>query len=119
MIRRASEGVTFSKVMFGGPGAIEARQILNTPEEFLGHGRLFNHIVLHPGVTLGRHRHTNDFEVYYILRGCGTYCDNGVDVEVGPGDVTICPEGEEHALTNTGSEDLEMIALVLFDKKNA
>ena len=46
------------------------------------------------------------------------YNDNGTEVEVGPGDVTICPEGEEHALANTGSEDMEIIALILFDKKN-
>ncbi len=117
MIRKARDCVTFSRVMFGGPGAAEVRQILN-PDEFKDKGRLFNHVVLHPGVSIARHRHSNDFETYCILKGRGVYCDNGVDVEVGPGDVMVCPEGEEHALTNTGSEDLEMIALILFDRKD-
>ena len=117
MIRKSQDCTTFTKVMFGGPGAIEARQVLNEGE-FCDKGRLFNHIVLKPGVTIAKHRHVNDFETYYILKGYGVYNDNGTEVEVGPGDVTICPEGEEHALANTGSEDMEIIALILFDKKN-
>ncbi len=116
MIRKAQDCTTFTKQMFGGPGAIEAKQILNEGE-FCDKGRLFNHIVLKPGVTIGKHRHVNDFEIYYILRGCGVYDDNGTDVAVAPGDVTICLEGEQHALSNTGTEDMEIIALVLFDKK--
>ena len=91
MIRKSQDCTTFTKVMFGGPGAIEARQILNEGE-FCDKGRLFNHIVLKPGVTIAKHRHVNDFETYYILKGYGVYNDNGTEVEVGPGDVTICPE---------------------------
>lgn len=116
MIRKAADNTTFTKVMFGGPGAIKATQILNA-DEFCGKGRLFNHIILEPGVAIGMHRHKDDFETYYILKGNATYSDNGTDVEVGPGDVMVCPEGEEHALTNTGTTDVELIALILFDKK--
>ena len=103
MIRKSQDCTTFTKVMFGGPGAIEARQILNEGE-FCDKGRLFNHIVLKPGVTIAKHRHVNDFETYYILKGYGVYNDNGTEGEVGPGDVTICPEGEEpdqYAMTLT------------------
>lgn len=117
MIRKAQDCITFSRMLFGGPGEIEARQILNEGE-FCDKGRLFNHIVLRPGVSIGRHRHVNDFEVYYFLKGCGMYDDNGTEVAVGPGDVTVCPEGEQHAVSNTGTEDLEFIALVLFDRKD-
>lgn len=117
MIRKAQDRVQFTKEMFGGPGSIEAAQILN-PGEFCDKGRLFNHIVLKPGVTIGRHRHVNDFETYYILCGTGVYNDNGTEVQVGPGDVAVCPEGEEHALTNTGTENMEITALILFDKKD-
>ncbi|MDO5537025.1 MAG: cupin domain-containing protein [Desulfovibrionaceae bacterium] len=117
MIRRAKDNTSLSAVICGGPGAIEAVQILN-PDEFCGKGRLFNHITLKPGVAVGKHRHKNDFETYYILSGSGVYDDNGTLVEVGPGDVMICAEGEEHSLTNNGTEDLVIIALVLFDKKD-
>ena len=117
MIRRSSECTTIVKQMFGGPGEMEARQILNEGE-FADKGRLFNHVTLKPGAAIGKHRHNNEFEVYYILSGHGTYDDNGTPVEVGPGDVTCCPRGEQHAILNTGSENLELIALILFDRQS-
>lgn len=117
MIRKDKDCVRYSKQMFAGPGEVEAKQILNEGE-FRDKGRLFNHIVLKPGTAVGEHRHTNDFEVYYVLSGTGLYNDNGTEVEVGPGDVTVCPEGERHALLNTGTTDMEIIALILFDRKD-
>jgi len=52
--------------------------------------------------------------VYYILKGEGVYDDNGTEVIVQPGDTTLCLSGESHALINRSSEDLELIALILF-----
>ena len=108
MIRRASERVHTSKKMFGAPGELEAFQILN-PGEFNDKGRLFNHCVLRPGEGLGMHRHSGDFEIYYIIKGQGLYNDNA-------GDTTFCMDGEEHSLLNNGTENLEFIALILFSK---
>ena len=42
------------------------------------------------------------------------YDDNGTQVEVGPGDVMLCRDGESHSLLNTGSENIELLAVVLF-----
>lgn len=103
--------------MFGGPGTMDAVQIMNV-DEFCGKGRLFNHVTLKPGAAIGLHRHKNDFETYYLLSGKGLYNDNGTEVEVYPGDTMICPEGEQHAILNNGTEDMVMIALILFDKKD-
>jgi mannose-6-phosphate isomerase-like protein (cupin superfamily) len=116
MIRRSDAVTTASSQRFGGPGEAWSAQILNEGE-FEGRGRLFNRMVLKPGVGIGKHRHTKEFEVYYILKGQGLYDDNGAKVNVGPGDVTVCPDGEEHGILNTGAEDLEMIALILFAGK--
>ncbi len=116
MIRKAQDRVHFTKEMFGGPGSIDARQILNAGE-FYETGRLFNQIVLKPGVGIGTHRHNKECEVYCILSGTATYNDNGTEVQVSAGDVTICWSGEQHGILNTGSEDLEMIALIFFDKR--
>ncbi|MDR2745499.1 MAG: cupin domain-containing protein [Desulfovibrio sp.] len=113
MIRNAKERVTSVGVKFGGPGETWLAQILN-PDEFGNKGRLFNHNVLKPGCGLGKHRHEGEFEVYYILKGEALYNDNGNEVTVRPGDVTICPSGEEHGILNTGKEDVEFIALILF-----
>nr|MCR4870471.1 cupin domain-containing protein [Atopobiaceae bacterium] len=46
--------------------------------------------------------------------GTGEYNDNGTIVEVGPGDTTICSDGELHCLKNTGDVPLEFIALILY-----
>lgn len=99
--------------MKGGNGAMECAHFLQD-DEFSGKGRLFAKALLRPGASVGLHRHEKDFEVFYILRGHGTYNDNGTPQPIGPGDVAICPEGQTHALENTGDEDLEYIALILY-----
>lgn len=113
MIRFASDVPSVENCMFGGPGLLHAKQILKK-DEFEGKGRLFNHCVLHPGEAVGYHPHTNEFEVYYILKGTGLYSDNGKEVTVHEGDVTVCPSGESHGLKNAGDDDLVFVALILF-----
>ena len=113
MVRKDKERVTLSAMRFGGPGETWMAQLLN-PDEFADKGRLFNHNILKPGCGLGKHSHDGEFEVYYILKGEGLYNDNGNEVTVRAGDVTVCPSGEEHGILNTGREDLEFIALILF-----
>jgi len=115
MIRRASERVRTVKKMFGAPGELESLQILNAGE-FNDKGRLFNHCILKPGEGLGMHRHTGDFEIYYIIKGQGLYNDNGTETTVHAGDTTFCMDGEQHVILNNGTENLEFIALILFSK---
>ena len=97
-----------------GIGEIEFRRIIRTPEELMGKGRLFSHMVIQPGQSVGYHKHEGDAEWYYVIRGTGEYNDNGVIVKFAPGDVLTCPEGNSHGLVNTGSETVELIALVLY-----
>ncbi len=97
----------------GGTGITEAHVLLKE-DEFCDKGRMFNRVVLTPGSSVGYHKHEGDFEVYYILSGTGTYNDNGTESTVSAGDVTICKEGECHSLENTGTENLEFMALILF-----
>ena len=89
-------------------------RILEGADEMYGKGRIFNHVVLEPGCEIGWHVHQGDGETYYILKGQGEYSDNGRLLTVGPGDVTFVDAGEGHSLKNTGDENLEAIALVLF-----
>lgn len=99
--------------MKGGKGPLAITNILQEGE-FCGKGRLFTHSVLKPGVSIGTHPHHDEFEVYYILSGEGSYDDNGQIKTVHAGDVTVCPSGEVHGLENTGTEDLAIIALILY-----
>lgn len=114
MIRRKNEVPVEFKCIRGGNGEAEMHKLLFGEEEMYGKGRMFNHMVLAPGNSIGEHTHSGDNEVFYFLKGSGEYNDNGTVVTVGPGDVTICNDGELHGLVNNGSEPIELIALILY-----
>ena len=77
--------------------------------------RTFARVSLNPGEEVPFHIHTGECEYYYILSGTGVYRDNEEDVAVQPGLVTFTPSGNGHGIRNTGSEQLEFIALILLD----
>lgn len=97
----------------GGKGSVTMIRLLAN-EQFQGKGRAFSKIVLAPGHSIGLHQHTGDVEAYYILSGEGRTYDNGIVTTLRPGDVMFTGDGESHSLENTGTTDLEFIALVLF-----
>lgn len=97
----------------GGKGEIKVTHILDK-DGLQGKGRLFAHQMLTPGSSLGYHQHNGDIEAYYILSGEGTVDDNGIKVQVGPGDVVFTQNGESHSIENTGTTNLDFIALIVF-----
>lgn len=114
MIKRA--GTLSTEVLpkrFGGKGELHMTKLLET-DQFQGKGRLFARNVLPPGSSLGWHQHTGDIEAYYILSGVGTVDDNGTKKQVAAGDLVFTDNGEFHSIENTGSDNLEFIALVLY-----
>ena len=117
MIKRSEDLRTDSVTNFrGGQGEIRMTHFLETEkDEFKGKGRLFCKNVLKPGTSIGLHEHVGDFETYVILSGEGLVNDNGEQKYVRPGDVIITKNGEKHSLENTGTVDLEVMALILFD----
>ena len=115
MVRKKAEQTVTFRIIRGGIGETEGRQILNSEAELYGKGRLFNHMILAPGNSVGEHTHEGDNEIYYILSGTGTYNDNGTYVKIGPGDTTVCNDGELHGLVNDGDEPIELIALILYN----
>ena len=70
---------------------------------------------LKPGEQVGMHEHVGESEMYYIISGKGVYNDNGKEVEISAGTVTLTPSGESHAIINTGDEMLEFLAMILLD----
>ena len=101
------------KVAFGGKGTIQFK-MLGVPEEMYKSASLFNHVVIQPGCSIGYHTHETDTELYYITKGSLAYNDNGVKTTVSAGDVTVCPPGEGHSITNMSDEDCEFVALILY-----
>lgn len=77
------------------------------------HGRVFAHLTLQPGESIGDHPHVDETEFYYILKGEGLFNDNGTAVTVCAGDVCATGFGEVHGLENTGAEPMELIALII------
>ncbi len=51
--------------------------------------------------------------MFFIIAGRGTVNDNGVKTPVGPGDAVLTGGGMGHAIENTGSEPLELMAVIL------
>ena len=98
----------------GGKGVTEFTHLLEK-EQFHDKGRLFAHARLVPGASIGYHKHEGDFETYYVFKGEGTLNDNGKERPVKAGDLVFTNVGESHSIENTGTEDLELIALILFE----
>lgn len=97
----------------GGKGTVVLEHFMDM-QMANGAGRLFSKSILPPGASVGVHKHEGDFEVYYILEGKALVNDNGVEVELGPGDINYCADGDSHGIENIGATDLTYIAIILF-----
>lgn len=95
-----------------GDGTVTFRHILKK-EELYGHGRMFAEIVIPTGASIGKNRHIDETEPYYILSGEGIYHDSdGSEHIVTAGDVCVLEVGAEHWIENRGAEPLRFIALI-------
>ena len=67
---------------------------------------------IHPGGSIGNHKQESGDDMNYIISGTGkAFCD-GVEEELRPDVMHICPKGLEHSIVNTGEEDLVMLTIV-------
>ena len=68
---------------------------------------------IHPGGSIGNHKQNSGDDMNYIISGTGkAFCD-GVEEDLKPGVMHICPQGSEHSIVNTGEEDLVMLTIVV------
>ncbi|NCB51447.1 MAG: cupin domain-containing protein [Clostridia bacterium] len=115
MIKRSAEKKVRKVSNFkGGDGEFVIQDIIDSPDDLYGKGRVFGHSVLNKDCGVGWHLHEGDCEYFYILKGEGEYSDNGVVTTVYPGDVCFTGDGEGHYLVNRRDEPLELIALVVY-----
>ncbi len=113
MIRRADE--MFKEIkeqMRGGSGAVEITHLFKE-DELTGKARLVAKITINPGCSIGLHEHTNEEEIFYIIKGKGKINDNGTIKEVSVGDSILTGGGAAHSVENNGDEPLEMLAVIL------
>lgn len=95
-----------------GDGTITFRHILEK-DELYGHGRMYAEIEIPQGASIGKHRHIDETEPYYILSGEGIYHESdGSEHVVRAGDVCVLEVGAEHWIENRAEEPLRFVALI-------
>lgn len=70
-------------------------------------------LVVPRGASIGDHMHVGEAEIYRMISGRALYNDNGKEVEVGPGDVLMCYDGQTHGIKAIGDEGFEFIAIIV------
>lgn len=113
MITRSTEQALEKRPnMRGGNGAVELRALMpQLPEKM----RLFSRIELAPGYSIGYHVHENETELFYFASGSGRVNDNGQWIDISAGDAMSTPNGNGHAVENTGDVPLVLLAAIVHD----
>ena len=95
-----------------GKGLIHIKE-LTDKEGLYNHGRLFAHVTVDPGCSIGDHPHDHETEFYYIIKGEAVFNDDGKEVILHPGDIGATGYGQGHGLENKTDEPVELIALIV------
>lgn len=113
MIRKAADmKVEVRDKMRGGPGSVTVNNCFDKTE-FTANVRLCARLVLPPGAGIGQHRHEGEDEVYIVTRGSGMLDDGNSKRRISAGDAVLTGNGDSHAVTNDGAEEMEMIAVIM------
>lgn len=68
---------------------------------------------IHPGGSIGLHKHETSDDINYVLSGEGKAICDGQEERLCPGTCHICKKGSEHSIENTGEEDLVLLTVVM------
>ena len=113
MIRKQSDYLIDERPeMRGGNGTVRIEHLFEPGTELKAPTRLCAKLYLEPGVSIGFHRHENEEEIFVIVKGQGEIDDNGTSRQVAAGDSVLTGNGAGHAVKNTGSETLEILAVI-------
>ncbi len=91
------------------------RQVLLNEHDLPGSVRL-SHAILAPGQRVEPHRHAEICEVFYVLGGRGELVVEGQATTIEQGSCFMVEAGEEHALSNSGRDDLCLLYFGLFQQ---
>ena len=92
-----------------GVGTVEAARVLDRGR--VNGYRFVDLIIVHPGSTIGVHKHEEDEELYVIIDGRGIMNVDGVRFEVQAGDVILNPSHGTHEMHNEGIEPIRMVVV--------
>lgn len=111
VVRKNQQTLKQRDAMRGGDGTIDIHHILGE-EDLPKNSRLCARVVIRPGCSIGEHEHKGEAELFYVISGMGMAMDGDQKREVGAGDTLVTSNGS-HAIKNVGSEDLEMLAVII------
>ena len=97
-----------------GQGLIHIKH-LTDKEGLYGHGRMFAHVTVDPGCSIGYHVHEGETEMFAFVAGRGRVRDDGEFRDVQAGDSMVTFPGHGHAVENTGGENLVLIAVIVLE----
>lgn len=92
--------------MNGGAGEMSARMYMDDGGKIIP-------CRIHPGGSIGEHRHETSDDISYVLSGTGTALCDGAEEPLSPGVCHLCRKGSSHSIANTGGEDLVLLTLVV------
>lgn len=95
-----------------GKGLIHIKDLTDA-KGLYNHGRMFAHITVDPGCSIGDHAHDHETEFYYITQGEAVFNDDGTERIVHPGDICATGYGQRHGLENRTTAAVELIALIV------
>ncbi len=110
MLKNKDEGIKSEKL--GGSGKGKAMRYPVDIPDGDGAFTMTARIELEPGASIGYHTHSENEEVYFIMSGEGTYCEDGEKITVKPGDIMLCRKGHSHGIENSGAAVLVMGAAI-------
>ncbi|MDD5697974.1 MAG: cupin domain-containing protein [Victivallaceae bacterium] len=114
MIRRKNEyTVDIREEMRGGDGKVKIEHLWDEKHELRAPTRLMAKITLEPGCGIGFHRHENEEEIFYILKGTAQADDDGKTVILNAGDTILTGNGAGHSIKCLGDEAVEMTAVIV------
>ncbi len=92
--------------MNGGTGEMTARMYMDEQ------GRIIT-CSIHPGGSIGLHKHTTSDDINYIISGTGMAICDGEEEPLSAGCCHICKKGSAHSIINMGEDDLVMLTVVV------
>ena len=103
------------KEFLGGQGTVHCDHVLEA-EEMHGMNRVYAKVTLQKGCSVGYHVHNGDGEDYYVIKGTATIDDNHErTLTLKEGEHYFTPSGKGHSLTNLQDEELQVMALIIYD----
>lgn len=89
-----------------GMGSLNAKM-------YKGHDGKIIPCSIHPGGSIGMHKHETSDDINYVISGQGIAICDGHDEILSAGVCHICKKGSSHSITNTGDENLVLLTIVV------